>query len=83
MSKKTPAVHVISNPRGGWSVKKEGNTKASVVLKTKEGAVNRAREISKKDASELIIHKKDGTIQQRDSHGNDPLPPKDRDTHKK
>ncbi|HQQ20225.1 MAG TPA: DUF2188 domain-containing protein, partial [Exilispira sp.] len=35
-----------------------------------------ARKLSKKDNTELIIHKKDGRIQQKDSHGHDPYPPK-------
>ncbi len=43
----------------------------------------RGREISKNQGSELVIHGKDGKIQQKDSHGKDPNPPKDKDTHKK
>lgn len=67
MTKKKPSIHVIACPRGGWSVKKEGNTKATSVYKTKEGAVNRASTLRKKTGSEVIVHKKDGTIQQRSS----------------
>lgn len=37
-----------------------------------------SREKSRQEKSELIPHKKDGTIQNPDSHGNDPNPPKDK-----
>jgi len=82
MSKK-PAVHVISNPRGGWSVKKEGAERASAVRTTQQDAIKTGRALSKAEKTELVIHRKDGTIQQKDSHGKDPNPPKDKDTHKK
>ena len=34
------------------------------------------RDISQNQNGELVIHKQDGTIQNRDGHGNDPFPPK-------
>ena len=34
--------------------------------------------VSQNQHSELIPHRKDGTIQNPDSHGNDPCPPKDK-----
>ena len=37
-----------------------------------------SREKSNAEGSELIPHRKDGTIQNPDSHGNDPNPPKDK-----
>jgi hypothetical protein len=76
--KKTPPVHVISNPRGGWSVKKEGAGRATAVLPTQKEAISKARSVSKIDKTELVIHKKDGTIQRKDTN-----PPKDKDTHKR
>lgn len=60
----------------GWQVKGEGNSKATSVTRTKQEAINTAREIAKNQGSELIIHGKDGKIQSKDSHGNDPYPPK-------
>lgn len=81
--KKKPAVHVISNPHGGWSVKKEGAQRASVVKDTQKEAISDARKISKAFQTELVIHKKDGTIQRKDTHGIDPCPPRDKDTHKR
>ena len=74
--------HVVPNPNGGWDIKKGGGQRSVKHFDNKEDAVDKAREISKHQKSELVIHKKDGTIQQKDSHGKDPNPPKDKDTHK-
>jgi len=73
--------HVVPAPRGGWSVIKGGSDRASKHFDIKEAAVSYARDVSRKQGSELYIHRKDGTIQQKDSHGRDSLPPRDRDTH--
>jgi len=81
MARKTH--HVVPSPKGGWSVKKGGASKASKTFNNKTAAINYARKVSKNQKSELIIHKKDGTIQRTASHGNDPIPPRDKDTHKK
>jgi len=67
--------HVVKH-NDGWAVKGEGNTKATVVTKTQEQAIERAREISRNQESELLIHGRDGKIRNRDSYGNDPHPPK-------
>ena len=77
MSRKTH--HVVPNPEGGWDVKRGGSDRASNHFDRKTGAIDRAREISQNQSSELIIHNRDGKISQSDSHGNDPCPPKDKD----
>ena len=59
-----------------WRVEVTGNQRASGTHAAKEGAVAQARRLAKRNHSELVIHKQDGTIGQRDSHGNDPNPPK-------
>lgn len=65
--------HVVPNKdRGGWDIKKGGGEKSIKHTDNKQDAINKAREISQNQNSELFIHGKDGTIQQRDSHGNDP-----------
>lgn len=56
----------------GWEVKKEGGKRASAVTETKAEAVKIGRDTAKKEHSELVIKGKDGTIQQKDSHGHDP-----------
>ena len=74
MSKKS--THVIPNPNGGWKVKQSGASRASNLFETKQPAIGRARELSVRQHTELVIHNKDGKIKGRDSHGNDPHPPR-------
>lgn len=75
MTKKTNTRHVVPN-QGGWSSKKAGAEKASKNFDTKKEAEQWSRQKSQQEGSELVIHKKDGTIQRKDSHGNDPHPPR-------
>lgn len=70
--------HHVQPHGDDWEVKKNGADRASVVTPTKKEAEKAGREISKNQGTELVIHKKDGTIQKSDSHGNDPNPPKDK-----
>ena len=67
--------HVTPHPDGGWQVKGEENERATVRTSTQKEAIDRAREISRNQGSELIIHRPDGRIREKDSHGNDPFPP--------
>lgn len=69
--------HVQPNGNGGWKVQKGGAEKASKNFDNKKDAEVYGREVSKNQGSELVIHGKDGKIQRKDSHGNDPFPPKD------
>jgi hypothetical protein len=69
--------HVVPAPRGGWSVKKQGATKAARHFEKKEDAVTYGRKVSRTQETELYIHAKDGTIQRKDSHGPDKSPPRD------
>ena len=68
--------HVVPNPDGGWDVRRGGASRASAHLATKRDAVDRGREISRNQATELRIHNRDGRIAKSDSHGGDPDPPK-------
>lgn len=70
---KLKTTHVVPNKKGGWDIKPGGGKKSSGHFDRKEDAVDRAREISKNKSGELFIHRKNGTIQKRDSHGNDPI----------
>ena len=67
--------HVVPNSTGGWAVQREHSERATAILPTKQQAVDRAREIAANQGVELVIHTKDGRIQNKDSHGNDPFPP--------
>ncbi len=73
---KTDTHRVVPNPDGGWDVKRDGGQRASRHFDTKVEAVATAREISSNQDTELAIHGMDGRIQGRDSHGNDPFPPR-------
>ncbi|MFA6282559.1 MAG: DUF2188 domain-containing protein [Desulfurivibrionaceae bacterium] len=77
MARKTHHV-VPGGDSGGWDIKKGGGHKSIKHFETKQDAVKHARGISKNQKSELIVHKKDGTIQNPDSHGGDPCPPRDK-----
>ena len=68
--------HVVHDPNGGWNIKHGGAERSSGHFDTKQQAVDRAREISSNQGTELYIHNMDGKIGQKDSHGNDPCPPK-------
>lgn len=69
--------HVVpSSKPGGWAVKKAGSIRATKSFSQKEEAVKFARELSRREMTELYIHKKDGTVQERNSYGKDPFPPK-------
>jgi hypothetical protein len=70
-------IHVVPHKQG-WAVKKEGNERASVILGTKKEAEKEGRQMAKRMEAELIIHTKDGEIQNSNSFGNDPNPPKDK-----
>lgn len=74
-SRRMPNQHVV--PHGDkWAIKGAGSEKATRVTDTKREATDIARQISRNQGTELFIHGKDGRIQSRDSHGNDPYPPK-------
>ena len=70
-----PNQHVV--PHGNqWAVKGAGNSKATSLHPTQAEAIDVAREISRNQKSELVIHRPNGQIRDKDSHGNDPFPPK-------
>lgn len=68
--------HVTPHPNGGWQVKGAGNSKATVRTNTQKEAISVARQISKNQSSEMIIHRSSGQIREKNSYGNDPFPPK-------
>jgi len=68
-------VHVV--PKGdGWQVKQEGGKQVSN-HRTQTAAAEAGRTVAKKNQSELVIHRKNGQIRDKDSFGNDPHPPRD------
>jgi hypothetical protein len=75
---RTRNVHVIPSA-GGWTVRREGAPRASKRFSTQDKAVSWARKSAKTDATDLVVHRRDGTIRSKDSYGADPLPPKDKE----
>lgn len=68
-------VHTV--PSGnGWPNKVDGEVVSNHRLK--ENAVQRGRDIARQNHSEHLIHNQNGQIGRRNSYGNDPNPPKDR-----
>lgn len=67
--------HVV--PReDGWAVQGAGAKRATELFDRKTDAVERARDISQNQGTELLIHGRNGQIQSKDSHGNDKFAPK-------
>lgn len=67
--------HVVPHP-DGWAVKGAGNEKATKITTTQKEAIEKARKIAKNQQSELVVHRKNGQIRQKDSFGNDNCPPR-------
>lgn len=67
--------HVVPH-HDGWAVKGAGNERATSVHGTQQQAIDAARHIARNQNAELVIHRTDGRIRDKDSYGNDPFPPK-------
>jgi hypothetical protein len=77
MAKRGPETHhVVPNINGGWDIRRGGGERSSGHFEVKSAAVDRAREISRNQSTELRIHNRDGRIAESDSHGRDRYPPK-------
>lgn len=74
---KNKNIHTVYNSdRKMWENKHEGNSKPISSHHTKDNAVNSAEKTARQEHVELIVHKKDGQFDWRNSYGNDPFPPK-------
>ncbi len=75
MTKKN--VHTTPSPTGtGW-VNQVGGEVVSR-HRTQTNAAKAGRQIARGEHSEHAIHRRDGTIGRKNSYGNDPNPPKDK-----
>ena len=70
-------IHVVPHA-DGWATHKEGNERATSVHDTQGEAIERGRDQARRNEVELVIHRRDGTIRDSDSYGNDPNPPRDK-----
>lgn len=75
MSKKNQHVVPIGKD---WAVKGAGNFKATKIVGTQAQAIRIAKKIATNQKSEVVIHRPNGRIRDKDSYGNDSNPPKDK-----
>jgi hypothetical protein len=68
--------HVVPH-EGGWAVRGAGNSRVTSHHRTQGAAETAARTIARREQAEVVIHRRDGTIRDSDSYGNDPNPPRD------
>lgn len=64
-------IHVVPHGKN-WAWKREGSERVSRITDTQSDAIDQAREASRRERGELFIHRPNGQIRDRDSHGNDP-----------
>lgn len=68
-------IHVV--PHGGrWAWRRADSQRVSGITDTQSEAISQARPASEREGAELIIHRPNGRIRDRDSHGRDPHPPR-------
>jgi len=75
--KRGGGVHTVPSATGSrWSNKVNGKVLSR--HRSKEAAEAAGREIAKRLRVEHSIHREDGAITEKNSYGNDPNPPKDK-----
>ena len=75
MSKKN---QYVVPTQSGWGVRSENSQRLTVKTETKAEAVKIATDIAKNNHSELTILGSNGRIQNKNSFGSDPFPPRDK-----
>ncbi len=70
---KRKVVHVVPVEGGNWAVKGQHAKRAFGIHDRKDDAIERGKRLAKgAPLGQLIIHKKDGTIQTEYTYGQDP-----------
>jgi hypothetical protein len=64
--------YVVTNPQGGWAVKKEGSQRASALTSTQKESIEIGKDLAKKSQGELSIQGRDHKFREKNSYGNDP-----------
>jgi len=67
--------HVVPH-NGSWAVRGAGNKKVTSTHATQLEAQKSARETAIRQKSEVVIHRTNGKIRDKDSYGKDPFPPR-------
>jgi hypothetical protein len=78
--KKGPSVHVVPSKTqpGKFVVKEAGKPQPVTRPASQSASIAKAVPIAKQNKSEVVIHRRDGTIRDSDSYGRDPNPPRDK-----
>ena len=63
--------HVVPH-KGKWGVRGAGNSRVTAIADTQGDAIDIARGIARRQRSEVVIHRPNGKIRDKDSYGNDP-----------
>jgi hypothetical protein len=61
--------HVIAHSSGGWSVHRAGASRASRIFSAQADAVRYGKEIARKERTDLYVHRRDGTVKEKNSYG--------------
>lgn len=67
----------VTKKNGEWRVIGEGNSRATKKFATQKEAIDYGRKVATNQQAELVIHGVNGRIRDKDSYGNDPIPPRD------
>ncbi len=67
--------HVVPH-KDGWAVRGAGSRKVTSIHDTQADAQEAARGIAINQRSEVLIHRPNGQIRDKDSYGNDKFPPR-------
>jgi|UniRef100_B0SXW5 hypothetical protein len=67
--------HVVPHD-GAWAVRGAGNSRVTSIHDTQAEAQAAARGIAINQQSEVVIHRPNGQIRDKDSYGHDPFPPR-------
>ncbi len=71
-------IRVTHRKDDSWTVKGEGDLRASCLHKTQQAAIEAGRPLAQDNKSELVIHDRENRIRDKDSYGNDDCPPRDK-----
>jgi hypothetical protein len=67
--------HVVPH-NGEWAVRGAGNQRVTSTHGTQADAAAATRKIAINQQSEVVIHRPNGEIRDKDSYGRDPFPPR-------
>jgi hypothetical protein len=70
--------YVIASIAGGWSVYSSGASRASRRFDRQSDAVRYARDLARRERTDLYVHRRDGTVSHRDSYADQQSPRRDK-----